>query len=195
MAKPSFEPYRVKAKIEIDANAHKRQIIETSLGLKRGGAGNLINEILKLTLQLTIAQGENWIRKYVPRATGQLQDNLIEHLQGSKYPANYIARLFLGVDPKVNYIQYVANMPEHMVRHHGQKRWVNYYGQRGTITLWDPQAQGHFWGMLIKFCRAEFKKNLFIAIKSLSAYYHYQTLVFHQQLKVHLLHGSDQLPP
>lgn len=203
------------AKVELDKN--KREYIKNKIfpTLSKSQINDLIIKILQQTLEKVVLDGTDWIKKYVPKATGQLQDMLIEAL--SKYSgspsSNYNLALWLGT-VNVPYIQYVANMPEKMVRHpkgsiyykeytrkyqlkdgtiktyqarvkiDPNRRWVNYYRHRGYINLYDPKAVGRFWGLLKQHLRQRLRNRLHETILMNASAYAIRIKPFTDQFKV-----------
>lgn len=108
----------------------------------------LLHSMLLYVLDELIFELELWINKYVPKATGQLRDSLIKNLESSDVKKG-LMRLVLGTH--IDYAPKVAEMSTSTVRHAGQERYVYYYGERGKIQLWDPQAIGNFWEELMKY--------------------------------------------
>lgn len=109
-----------------------------------------INEMLLYVLEELLLELENWINKFVPKATGQLRDSLIANLYSSSVKKG-LMRVILGTH--LDYAEDVAAMSTMKVRHFGEKRYAYYYSASGPIILDDPQAIGNFWEELIKYAQ------------------------------------------
>jgi hypothetical protein len=122
----------------------------------------MMNTILETVLTLVKQDLVKWIYQYVAKATGQLQDSLLLALDTSSVDTtSQFLKLVLGSD--IPYNKYVAQMPSEMVQHSGERRWVNYYMHYGYIMLNDPEAQGHYWGLLKMEARRSLRDNLKLA--------------------------------
>ncbi len=86
-------------------------------------------------------EGEQWLRDYVPRRTGQLRDNAILNLQSSGFRGGHVS-LVLGSD--IFYADYVNQMTDSQVQHHGEIGYAHYGGEDGRVRLNDPNAKGHW---------------------------------------------------
>ena len=111
--------------------------------------------MLNLALSSVIDALKEWILRYVPIATGQLQENLIEWLYQSR--VNYGTQLYITIGTDVEYAKYANAMPASSLQHHGE---VAYRRRYGKVTLDDPTAQHNFMGLL----RMEAKRALKVAI-------------------------------
>lgn len=118
----------------------------------------LVQTILETTLQLTKMDCRKWIQMYVPRRTGQLQDNLLANLESSFISRNNFLKLVLGTN--VDYAQYVNKMSAMQVQHAGTSAYAYYYGNHGRIILNDPMAQGHFFGIMLMYARDRLRFHL-----------------------------------
>jgi len=105
------------------------------------------DEVLDKSLQYTKPIITNWIRKYVAKRTGQLQDSLIERLNLSSY-LNNVLKLLLGT--KVEYASDVNKMSSKKLKHFNEWGYAYYYGYNGLLKLNDPEALDDFFGNLIK---------------------------------------------
>lgn len=117
----------------------------------------LIRNILHETLDLTIKDLEGWIKKKVPKRTGQLRDNLIKNLHSSRVVQG-IARLIMGTN--IDYAEDVNQYTTQQVRHKGEVGYAYYYGHYGKIMLYDPEAIGHFWDFMRVYARTRILYNL-----------------------------------
>lgn len=128
----------------------------------------LINQILEQALEATIEESTKWIGEgkqegkgagegFVPKATGKLRDSLIRNLESSSVTQR---GLNLTIGTHIDYAPIVNNMPTSSLRHSGGKRWVNYYGEHGYISLSDPKAQHNFLQLLRLYSRGRLKKNV-----------------------------------
>lgn len=117
----------------------------------------LITDILADTLTLTLADLEEWIKTYVPKRTGNLQEDLINNLHSSRAMDN-IMRLILG--STVRYAEDVNEMSTSQVQHSGEVGYAYYHGYYGKIILNDPEAVGHFWDRMLEFAKRRILINL-----------------------------------
>lgn len=109
----------------------------------------MLNDLLVAILDdLTL-----WIKTYVPKRTGQLQENLIRHLESSTViTKGNLLRIVLGTN--IDYAEAVNEMVTTQVRHMGEVVRVYYYGYHGEkIVLNDPEAVGHFFDELLKYAK------------------------------------------
>jgi len=111
---------------------------------------SLLHNMLLYVLDELMTDLVWWIKKKVPKATGQLQDNLLANLKSSNVKKG-LMRIVLGTD--ITYAPDVADMSTAQVRHFGEKRYAYYYGKHGPIILNDPQAVGNFWEELIAYAQ------------------------------------------
>jgi len=125
----------------------------------------LIKNIMQDTLDWTIIDVEAWIKEFVPKRTGQLQDNLIKNLQSSFIKNNTMIRLVLKTF--IDYALDVNAMSDAQVQHEGtwlehsgKKAYAYYYGYHGRIFLDDPEAVGGFMGKLQEFAKGRALFNL-----------------------------------
>jgi len=110
----------------------------------------LMHNMLLYVLDELLVELEVWIKEKVPKATGQLQDNLLANLKSSTVKKG-LMRVVLGTD--IGYAQEVADMSTAQVRHSGEIAYAYYYGKSGKIILDDPQAIGNFWKELIAYAQ------------------------------------------
>lgn len=118
----------------------------------------LVQTILETTLQLVMIDVTKWIQTYVPRRTGQLQDNLLANFQSSYIQNGRILKLKLGTN--IDYAQYVNKMSSTQVQHFGVIGYAYYYGSHGPIILSDPSAQGHYQGIMLMYARDRLRFHL-----------------------------------
>ena len=118
----------------------------------------LVQTILETTLQLVVADVKKWIQIYVPKRTGQLQDNLLANFQSSYIQNGRILKLKLGTN--IDYAQFVNKMPAAMVQHAGDLAYAYYYGVHGKIILNDQMAQGHYHGIMLMYARDRLRFHL-----------------------------------
>lgn len=124
----------------------------------------LIQNILQDTLDWTLLDMEEWIKEFVPKRTGQLQDNLLKNIQSSRvrdYAIKLIIRTSIDYAAEVNamsdaQVQHDATWREHS----GKKAYAYYYGHYGPIFLDDPNAIGSFMEELQKFSKERSFINL-----------------------------------
>lgn len=151
-------------KIGIDKNQIK--YIAGNLTLNYDQVKQMIEDVLSITLQLTITDLEAWIGSafssegHVPKRTGTLRQDLLHWLHGSNV-YNGIMRLILKTN--LEYAADVNNMTTSNVRHMGEKGYVYYPNQmgiRGPVWLDDPRAEGNFFDKLSEFAKDRIKTNL-----------------------------------
>lgn len=96
---------------------------------------------------------KNWIDRYVPKRTGQLREMLKRWVDGSNIYKN-VLRIVVGTN--LPYASVVNEMTTDMVRHSGEIGYVYYpnlFGIRGKIQLWDPEAIGAFFTVLLEYMK------------------------------------------
>lgn len=150
------ERFHAKNRAKIFATEEQIKYVAGQSTLSYDDVKQVIQEALNDTLAETIYESEKQIKRVVPRATGQLMDNILLNLQSSEVTEG--KRLNLTIGTNIDYAQYVDKMSTKQLRHTGQERWVNYGGERGYITLYDPLAQTGFMGKLILIARNALKK-------------------------------------
>jgi len=125
----------------------------------------LITNILQDTLDWTIIDVEAWIKEFVPKRTGQLQDNLLLNLQSSfiknKTMIRLVLKTFIDYAGDVNaysdaQVQHNATWFEHS----GARAYAYYGGHHGPIFLDDPEAVGGFMSKLQEFAKGRCLFNL-----------------------------------
>lgn len=126
---------------------------------------SMVHNMLLYVLDELLVELEGWINRFVPKATGQLRESLIKNLKSSEVKKG-LMRLVLGTH--ISYAQRVAEMSTAMVRHSGEERYVNYYGERGKIRLWDPEAIGNFFEEFVKFAE---ERTIFITQRAIDEYF------------------------
>jgi len=89
-----------------------------------------------------------WILKFVPKRTGQLQDNMLRQLESSSVKKG-LMRLVLGTN--IDYAPKVAEMSTSQVAHDQEVGYAYYWGASGRLILDDPDAIGDFWEELKKY--------------------------------------------
>ena len=124
-----------------------------------------MHNMLLYVLDELIVELIAWIRKKVPKATGQLQDNLIANLKSSNVKKGLL-RIVLGTD--IGYAPDVAEMSTSQVAHSGEKSYAYYYGAHGPIILDDPDAIGNFWEELIVYAQ---ERREFILQRAIDEYF------------------------
>lgn len=145
-------------------------IYNSNPGLNKQQIREELTTALAVALSQSIDDLMKWIREYVPRATGQLQDHIINQLlssPGTRSKKPKRISLKVGVDPGTgpHYARYVNALPDGMLQHQGTRRWVNYYGHYGYITLNDRKAQGGYAGLLRLEAKRVLRENLKDAIR------------------------------
>ncbi len=156
-------------------------------GLTKTQIENELRQALGIALANTVRKVIAWIERYVPEATGNLKDHLIETTMNSpgmeriqarstgkvsSMPKKVALRVGLSQDNPVPYAKYVNAMSDSQVRHTGMVRhgprggiygdvaYVARHGMRGKIILNDPQAVGGYAGLLRMYAREQFKDQL-----------------------------------
>lgn len=156
------EPTRQRVQASVSMTQDKLGYIAGQLrGLTYQQVVDMVRTILETALYLTKQDLIKWVRAYVPKRTGQLQDNLIEHLEASKMHQGNQLAAFLRFGTDIWYAPFVNKMPERMVRHSGGPVVYQYYYSGPTkITLNDPLAIGKFMGTMIRHGRERFRHHL-----------------------------------
>jgi len=115
----------------------------------------LITNILQDALDWTIREMEDWIKKFVPKRTGQLQDNLLANIKSSRVRDH---TLKLIIRTSIDYAGKVSEMSDAQVQHDstwfehsGERAYAYYYGHYGRIYLNDPDAKGDFFQLLQEY--------------------------------------------
>ena len=133
-----------------------RKIAKRNENLDVKDVKQIVDKVLHMTNSLVIKDVTKWIRRFVPKMTGQLRHNLWKHLLNS-YVKNQVARIIIETD--IDYAKRVNDMGTHNVRHKGKK--VKRHGK--IIVLWDPQAIGGFFDKMVIFAKKSIKRNLQVA--------------------------------
>lgn len=160
----SMTSFATKNYAQIDMNETKLNYIVGKIpNLSAAQVKQMVQLIEDTALDKTIKDCENWIKTYVPKATGQLQDNLLQNLKSSN---RHGMKAVLKLGTSIYYAPYVNRFRTSNVRHTGQFRYVYYYGFHGKISLNDPKAVGGYWGLLRQYAKQRFKIHLRDAIRS-----------------------------
>ena len=146
-----------KTRIKIGISNIEIKHIAASYDLTYEEVLEQIQEMLKEVLYFTIGELKTWIKKKVPKRTGQLRDNLIANLDSSRVKKG-LMRLILGTN--ISYAEFVTNMTTSQVRHSGEIGYAYYYGHYGRIVLNDPEAIGDFFRELIYYAKERIQMNL-----------------------------------
>ena len=125
----------------------------------------LITTILQDTLDWTIIDVEGWITEFVPKRTGQLQNNLILNLHSSFIKNKTMIRLVLKtfIDYAGDVDAYSDAQVQHNAtwfEHSGERAYAYYGGHHGAIFLDDPEAVGGFMSKLQEFAKGRALFNL-----------------------------------
>jgi hypothetical protein len=148
----------------------------------------VIAQTLREAFYATITDLAEDINRIVPKATGQLRDNLMANLRSSRVSDTMLS-ITLGSD--FQYAKYVNNMPQSSLAHSGGYRYVNYYGysykyggakrkgvhhKPGTLSvvgtpvyLYDPDAQHNWMQFLVMHSKNWLKKYLAEYLKANAA--------------------------
>lgn len=125
---------------------------------------DIIENLLREVLNLTLGNIEIWIEEKVPKRTGQLRDNLLLNLKSSRVN-NGILRMIIGT--AINYASEVNEYTTAQVRHFntdrehsGKYAYAYYGGHYGRIHLNDPKAEGQFFVKLLEFAHQRILINL-----------------------------------
>lgn len=125
----------------------------------------LMTSILQDTLDWTIKDLEEWIKIYVPKRTGNLQEDLIDNLYSSWIKNKLTIRLVLKTF--VDYAGDVDAMSDAQVQHDstwyehsGKRAYAYYHRHHGRIFLDDPEALGGFFEKLQEYARDRCLFNL-----------------------------------
>ena len=133
-----------------------------------------VQELLKDILQNTTIELIEWIKKKVPKRTGQLRHSLIANLESSRVQKG-LMRIILGTN--IDYAKFVTDMSTSQVAHSGEVGYAYYYGNYGRITLNDPEAIGHFFRELIFYAKERTQLNLAKAKAKYFGYGSYSTKI------------------
>lgn len=152
--------------LTVGIDKSKIKYIAGNLNLNYQQVVQLIQDVLRETLTLTIQDLEIWIGQpqdsdgHVPKRTGTLRKTLLDWLHGSNVYEG-IMRLILRTD--LPYASDVNAMTTSNVRHLGEKGYVYYdnqFGIRGPVILDDPRAEGNFFDKFVDFAKERIKVNL-----------------------------------
>lgn len=125
----------------------------------------LIHSMLLYVLDELISELKIWINTFVPKATGQLRQSLLDNLESSNVKKG-LMRIVLGTH--LTYAPDVAEMSTMQVRHSGEKSYAYYYGAHGPIILDDPDAIGNFWEELLQYAE---ERTMFILQRAIDEYF------------------------
>jgi hypothetical protein len=109
-----------------------------------------IKLILADTLRATKEDTIDWIRRYVPKRTGQLQEDLIAWIDKNWVVDNEGLQISIG--SKIEYAGDIKGEPAHAAtwfEHSGRRAVANYGKHEGRIFLDDPEAIAD-WHITIK---------------------------------------------
>jgi hypothetical protein len=128
----------------------------------------LVQRALNDALEDTIIEVTDWIKQYVPKRSGDLQESLTSFLEKSIPPPISMdrfsdIRLVLGAGKEVDYVQYVDQMTNAQVQHFGT--WLEHSGRRAyskgkPVYLDDPQALGAFFDQMVTYGKERFRTNI-----------------------------------
>jgi len=114
----------------------------------------LLKSVLSETLMLTMKDMQQFIIRFVPKRTGQLQYTLLKKMESSKIRDGVL--IFI-IGTHLRYARDVNQMATSQVQHSSHKehsgKWAYayYYGHKGRIFLYDPEAIGSFWQILLMY--------------------------------------------
>lgn len=129
-----------------------------------------VQKILLQTFNETVREGEEWIDRHVPKATGQLRESLKKQLHARTNLPDGV-KLKLTIGSYVRYLPHVATMsPTRYRLQHAppETRRVNYYGPNRVVILNDPEARHYFFYQLIFYLRQVLRLKLARAIMQIS---------------------------
>ena len=104
--------YYPRTRVQVRLNLQKYREISTLTGIPLAQTMRYGDQILNKSMLQTIQDIEKNIGKYVPKATGQLQDSLTKQLHHSDVSNNWL-QMKLGT--YVGYMKYIANMNSKMI--------------------------------------------------------------------------------
>jgi len=124
----------------------------------------LIANVMQDALEWTLNDMKTWIKMFVPKRTGQLQDNLLKNIESSRV-VNFTLKLIIRTS--IDYASDVNAMSDAQVQHDstwfehsGKRAYAYYYGHYGKIFLDDPEAKGNFFQELQDFAKTRTFINL-----------------------------------
>jgi hypothetical protein len=148
----------------------------------------MITNVLQDALDWTLEDMKEWIKEFVPKRTGQLQDNLLANIESSRV-VDFTLKLIIRTS--IDYAADVNAMSDAQVQHDatwfehsGKRAYAYYYGNYGPIFLNDPNAMGGFFQELQEYG----KQRSFVNLAKAKAR-HYGS-VFHSPRK-----GTYYKPP
>ncbi len=158
---------RTKAQVQIK-DFDIKYIIGGRTDLTIKNVKEFIQGILDDTLNITIEETREWIYKYVPKRSGDLQESLLSFLEKSKPPPTIFneirgVRLVLGAGAEVKYVKYVDKFDDSNVQH--DNTWREHSGKKAyskgkPILLDDPQAKGQFFDKMVSYAKSRLRINL-----------------------------------
>jgi hypothetical protein len=101
----------------------------------------IFSDMLYAILYELLREGEEWIRKHVPKRTGQLQEDLLDKLYQSKVDD---VKLIIELGTDIPYAEAVEDMLTSQVAHFNEWGYAYYGDYSGKILLNDPMALGQF---------------------------------------------------
>lgn len=127
-----------------------------------------VQNVMNETLLVTVEECRQWIYKYVPKRSGDLQETLIKFLEKSIPPPSLFneirnVRLTLGAGVEVPYAKYVRDMTAKQVQHFGT--WFEHSGRKAyskgkPVFLNDPNAVNKYFDKLTAYGIERLKINL-----------------------------------
>jgi hypothetical protein len=105
---------------------------------------DIFDKILNETVKRSTKDLRKWINSKVPKMTGRLRRDLLNHLRTS-YVSSTVLRVY--IQTSVEYAKRVNDFETFNVRHRGKR--VKYRGK--TIILHDFKAIGHFFDKMVPF--------------------------------------------
>jgi len=121
-----------------------KRIAEKQASLTVHDVHTIMEDILTDTYHLVMKDLIIWINHKVPKMTGRLRKDILNHLKDS-YVRNHVLRIF--IQTSIDYAERVNEFETKNVRHFGKR--IRYRGK--TIILKDSRAIGHFFDEMVKF--------------------------------------------
>lgn len=146
----------VKLSIASIKTEGKISYIANNLRMEMGEVLQLLTQIMEKTIQYTVPEIEQWIKKYVPKRTGQLQNSLLDSVNKTEWTGQQL-RLILFTD--VEYARELNNRKDIQIQHNNEIGSAYYYGHYGKLILNDSNAYYDFMGLLKMFARQHLKDN------------------------------------